>query len=127
MSDYDWRFENSINQTKVHQKAEGNIEHKYMPWRTNSSFSNYIDTVLYSNEMNMYPQLDSQLQYDYLFYSIKPKKRFYKRNRTKLDSNFELVSQYYKYDSDKTKEALRILTPDQIEIIKQKQEKGGVK
>ena len=98
-----------------------------MPWRTNSSFSNYIDTVLYSNEMNMYPQLDSQLQYDYLFYSIKPKKRFYKRNRTKLDSNFELVSQYYKYDSDKTKEALRILTPDQIEIIKQKQEKGGVK
>lgn len=127
MADYDWRFENSINQTKEYQQVDGNVEHKYMPWRTNASLGNFVDTVLYANEMNMRPGLDTKLQYDYYFYAIKKKKRFFKRDRIKKDANLELVSQYYKYNNARAKEALKLLTQEQIEIIKQEQEKGGVK
>ena len=69
-NNYDWRYENSIGSTKDYQQVEGPVEFPYSPWRTNSVFSNYIDTIIYANQMNLNNVLDSKLQYDYLFFSI---------------------------------------------------------
>jgi hypothetical protein len=121
---YDWRFENSINFTKDYQDPENN-EMKYSAWRTNSSLSLHPDTVLYANEMNMLHHLDDKLQYDYLFFSIRKKKRFFKREKKSEDVNFDLIRQHYKYNNERTREALTILTEGQIDIIKEKEEKGG--
>jgi hypothetical protein len=121
---YDWRFENSINYTKEYQDPDNN-EHKYSAWRTNSSLSLHSDTVLYANEMNMLHHLDNKPQYDYLFFSIRKKKRFAKREKRSEDVNFDLIQQHYKYNNERTREALKILSEAQIDIIKQKEEKGG--
>lgn len=125
MGQYNWCFENSINFTKKYQETEGNIEHKYVPWRTNNALSNYMDTIMLVNEINMHPALDSKLQYDFLFYSVKPKKRFFKKKKSKKDENLELIQQYYKYNLERAKEALSILNKQQLEMIRKKIEKGG--
>ncbi len=128
---YDWRYENSIQYTKVYHDPDGVVEHKYNPWRTNGSLSNFIDTVLHANEMNRNYHLDGKLQYDYLYHSVRKGKRFFKRakaSKTKDDeAAFSAVQAFYKYSNQRTREALTILTPDQIEIIVKKQEKGGAK
>jgi len=125
---YDWRYENSISFSKKYEETEVYaIEHKYVPWRTNNILSNYIDTILIVNEMNMNAHLDHKLQYDFLFYMVKPKKRFFKKKKTTETPNFQLVKEYYKYNDERTKEALSILNKEQIKMIKEKTEKGGVK
>jgi hypothetical protein len=124
---YDWCYENSLNQTKIHYDVEGIVEHKYLPWRTNRSLSNYSDTINHAQYMNMSAHLDLQLQFDYYFHSIRKKKRFFKKPKVEKDNNFHIVQQYYKYNNNRTEEALAILTKAQIDIIAKKQEKGGIK
>lgn len=124
MSNYDFRYENSINYTKKYIDTDNN-EHKYVSWRTNSILSNYVDTILYSNEMNINHHLDNKLQYDYLFYSIPKKKRFFKKDKPLNYDDFLLVQNYYKYNNVRTKEILSILTKDQLEMIRKRLEKGG--
>ena len=69
-SKYDWRFENSINSgTKFLEIEKDNF--KYNKWRTNNSLSNFIDTLFYSNEMNLNYHVTDQMHYDYLFYAIR--------------------------------------------------------
>jgi hypothetical protein len=126
MAVYDWRFENSINFTKEYYETEGHVEHKYAPWRTNSSLSYFPDTVLHANEMNMASFIDNKLQYDYLFLSIRKKKRFFKRDKKQQsDDTFSLVQDRYKYNNARTREALQLLTDEQIHAIQKEQEKGG--
>jgi hypothetical protein len=121
---YDWSYENSILQTK--QYSEPNLKEQYSKYRTNTVLSNYVDTVLYANEMNMFPFIDDKMHYDYLFNSIRPKKRFFKRKKQVNHSNISLISEYYKYNRKKTLEASKILTENQIKTIKEKLEKGGI-
>ena len=63
---YNWSYENSILRTK--EKLKVNNEEQYSKFRTNTVLSNHIDTVLYSNEMNMYPFLSDEMHYDYMYH-----------------------------------------------------------
>ena len=123
---YDWRYENSITSNKEYLEVENN-EFSYSPWRTNRTLSNYRDTVLLSNIMNMNSFLDHKLQYDFYFYAVSKAKRFAKKKKEEKHPNFDLVQEYYKYNNVRTKEALSLLTDEQVKIIKKRQEKGGVK
>jgi hypothetical protein len=126
MSDYDWRWENSILQNKKYLQVEGVVEYSYNPWRTNSTLSNYYDTIAVANIMNCNPHLDHKLQYDYLYLKVKKEKRWFKKKKAKKDEVFTLVQNYYKYNNVRTKEALKILTKEQIDVIRKEQEKGGI-
>ena len=132
---YDWRYENSITHTKKYESPENNA-HKYSQWRTNSTLSNYDDTIFYANEMNRV-NLPDQLHYDFYFYGVRKRSRFFKQDskeekkrlKIKQDKEEELISllsDYYKYNVVRVKEILKILTPEQIECIRKKQEKGGI-
>ena len=122
---YNWSYENSILRTK--EKLKVNNEEQYSKFRTNTVLSNHIDTVLYSNEMNMYPFLSDEMHYDYMYHSIKPKKRFFKRRKQINHTNLSLISDYYKYNRKKSLEAFKILTEEEKKTIKNKLEKGGIK
>jgi len=138
MSDnnYDWRYENSINLGKEQLKLNEQ-EFKYNQWRTNSSLSNYIDTLLYVNEMNMYHFITNQMHYDYLFNSVRKSKRYGKK-KTEKDKQLErqikeenekisLIQEYYKYNRTKSKEILNVLSDEQLNYIRKRLEKGGTK
>lgn len=133
---YDWRYENSINSGKDPLKLE-NQEFKYEKWRTNTALANHLDTIMDANQMNLNYHLTDQMHYDYLFYSIRKKKRFgskkserdkqIEREQKEQADKIALVSEYYKYNTVNAKAALRVLTESQLEIIKRKLERGGVK
>jgi len=138
MSDnnYDWRYENSINSGKEQLKLNEQ-EFKYNQWRTNSSLSNYVDTLLYVNEMNMYHFITNQMHYDYLFNSVRKTKRYGKK-KTEKDKQLErqikeenekisLIQEYYKYNRTKSKELLNVLSDEQLNYIRKRLEKGGTK
>jgi hypothetical protein len=125
MSEYDWRWENSILQNKKYLEVDGLVEHKYNPWRTNAALSNYQNTIAFANEMNCNYHLDHKLQYDYLFIKARKEKRWFKKKKAAKNEAFTLVQNYYKYNNVRTKEALKILTEEQLDIIRKKQEKGG--
>jgi hypothetical protein len=130
---YDFRYENSIN-GKDYIDLDRPLEHKYSQWRTNGIFSNYQDTIVAANEMNRAHHLTDRLHYDFLFFDIRAKKRWTKglskedKDRIKKEQELHtLIQDFYKYNNARTREALRILTPKQIKMIREKQEKGGVK
>lgn len=100
-------------------------EAAYVPFLTNRSLSNFPDTVLYANEMNMNNHLDNKLQFHYLINSIRPKKRFSKWAKRQDSDDFQAVKEYFKYNNTKTEQALSLLSPDQIKIIKKKLNTGG--
>ena len=56
---------NSINQNKKNIIVDEDTEKAYPPFIVNKCLSGFLDTVLYANEMNMYPHLDKKLQYDF--------------------------------------------------------------
>ena len=49
---------------------------QYVPFIINRGLSQFKDTVLLTNEMNMRHQLPAKMQYDFLFSAIRPRKRF---------------------------------------------------
>ncbi len=100
-------------------------ESGYVPFLTNRSLSNFPDTILYANEMNMKHHLDNKLQFHYLINSIRPKKRFSKWAKRQDSDDFEAVKEYFKYNNTKTEQAISLLTPEQITKIKNKLKTGG--
>ena len=124
-------YVNSISYTKkdlmTGTENDELAEAGYIPFLTNRALANHLDTVLYAQEMNMNHHLDNKLQYSYLLNTIRPSKRFAKWAKKEVNSDLDAVREYYGYSYDKAKAVLQILTPDQIRIIKQKLEKGGVK
>jgi len=97
----------------------------YNSYLTNKSLSYFPDTLLYANEMNMLNHIDNKLQFHYLINSIRPKKRFSKWVKKQEDSDIEAVKEYYKYSTSKAETAVSLLSPQQINEIKRRLNKGG--
>ena len=120
----DWL--NSINLTKKNLIDEDpSIEKDYAPYIINRIYSGHLDSVLFANEMNKYSFLSKKIQYDFYLNSLRSKKRFSPWLRKDEIKDLELVKRYYGYSNDKAKQALKILTKEQIIFIKSKFETGG--
>ena len=122
----DWL--NSINFTKENLIEEDpNIIKEYPPYIVNRCLSGHLDTIMFANEMNKFPNLDKDLQYSFYLNTLRKKKRFSPWLRKDKVTDLEIVKQYYGYSNEKALNALRILTPDQINFIKQRLDIGGNK
>jgi len=102
-------------------------EKGYNPFLTNKAMSYHPDAILHANELNSLPHLDNKLQFDYYINILRKRKRFSKWSKPENDENINIVSNYYGCNKQVALQYLKILTKGQIDIIKQKQEKGGVK
>ncbi len=121
---------NAINITKKRLLDTSDItwEKKYSPFIINRCLSMFYDTIMHSNEMNGYHFLPKKMQFDYFINSIRERRRFGgKWLSQKKVKDLELLKEYYGYSNSKAKEALSILTNDQLENIKLNLEKGGRK
>ena len=84
-----------------------------------------MDTIMYANEMNQYSMVDNKLQFDYLLNSIRPRKRFSPWAKKEINSDIDLIKEYYGYSNRKAEEAMSILSSSQLEYIRSKLYKGG--
>ena len=119
---------NSINQNKKNLIDEDpSLEKEYSPYIINRIFSGHLDSIMFANEMNQYHFLPKKFQYDFLLNTLRTKKRFSPWLRKDEIKDLDLVKRYYDYSNEKAKQALRILTKEQLNFIRSKFETGGTK
>ncbi len=120
----------AINETKepLLDTTDETWEKKYSPFIINRCMSMFYDTIMHTNEMNGLHFLPKRMQFHYLINSVRTKKRFGGKwlSQTKF-KDLELVKEYYGYSNAKAKEALSLLSSDQIDNIKLSLNKGGRK
>lgn len=102
-------------------------ERGYNPWLTNIALSYFSDTILHANLMNQHSHLDNRPQYEFLFNSVRKKKRFSKWHKADNSEALALVCQHYGCNKNVGREYLSILPAEEIEKIKQQYNEGGVK
>ena len=120
-------FLDSINYTKKDLLEDDVSISEYNPFLINRGLSYFPDTILFSNDMNIYNGLDKHLQYYYHLNSIRPRKRFSKWSKPINDDRIDLISEYYKCSKDKAKTILSLLNNEQINEIQKELEQGGLK
>jgi hypothetical protein len=119
-------FVNAIHYTKENLIVDDWSEKQYNPFVVNKSLSFSIDTVHYANEMNVRPHLEKRLQFDFLINNIRSQKRKWKWLKAVKVEDLEVVKQYYNYNTEKAQQALRILSPEQLNTIKERLNTGGL-
>ena len=120
----DWL--NSINFNKKDLIEEDpSISKDYPPYIINRCLSGHLDCIMFANEMNMYPNLDKDMQYSFYLNTLRKKKRFSPWLRKDKVTDLQSVKQYYGYSNEKASQALKILSKQQIDYIKQRLETGG--
>ena len=118
----------SILQTKQNVLVEEHDEKDYNSYIVNRALSYHLDCVPYANQINQVHFVDKKLQYHYLLNSIRQMKRkFQPWQKSEEDKNLACVKEYFGYSNSKAKEALRILSDEQLAYIKTKTDKGGVR
>ena len=122
-----FEYLNAINYTKKNIIVDDITEKEYNSFMVNRSLSYFPDTVLAANEMNVHHQIDSRLQFDFLINIIRKRKRFSKWDKKKIDSDVEVIKEYYGYNEEKALQVLTILSTDQIHELHKKVNKGGRK
>jgi hypothetical protein len=119
-------FVNAIHYSKNNLIVDDWSEKQYNAFVVNKSLSFGADTVIPANEMNSRPHLEKRLQFDFLINTIRPRKRFNKWLKAEKIEDLEVVKQYYHYNTEKALQALRILSPEQLNTIKERLNTGGL-
>ena len=120
----------AINETKEPLLDTEDIiwEKKYPPFVINRCLSMFYDTIMHSNEMNGLHFLPKRMQFHYFINSIRKKRRFGgKWLSQKKVKDLEVIKEYYGYSNQKAKQALNLLSDDQIDDIQLSLKKGGRK
>ena len=99
----------------------------YTPYIVNRCLSGHLDTILYANEMNLHPNLDKDMQYQFFLNSLRKRKRFSPWLRKDKVENLNIIKKYYGYSNEKALQALRLLTNEQLDYIKKRLETGGMR
>ena len=116
----------AILQTKKNVITIDN-ERDYVPFIVNRALSQHMDCIMQANQMNMTPSTDNLLQFHYLLNTIRSYKRpFQKWHKREDNENLEVIKEYYNYSNEKAKEALLVLSSDQLDEIKKNLNKGGL-
>ena len=120
---------NAINHTKERllDSEDEEWEKKYPPFIVNKCVYPFQDTIMLVNEINQLPHLDKKLQFDFLLNSVRSRRRFSPWLKASRIEDLQYVKQYYGYSNAKAKQALDILTDEQISTLKHKLRKGGMK
>jgi len=122
----DWL--NSLNFTKENLIQEDpSLIKDYPPYIINRCLSGHMDCIMFVNEMNKYHFLDKDIQYEFYLNTLRKRKRFSPWLRKDKISDLEVVKNYYGYSNEKASQALKILSNEQLNFIKQRLETGGKK
>ena len=111
----------SIMQSKKDVLIDDEAIKEYNPYVVNKTLSNYVDCVMQANVMNINYQLHPKAQYDYLINTIRAKKRpFSKWHKPEKQEDLTAVKSFFGYSDRRAREAIKLLTDEQIDVIKRK-------
>ena len=116
----------SILQTKKDLTKEEGFDKSYTGFVVNRAISFHYDCIMQANEMNRYPGLSPDMQYQFLLNTIRGYKRPYRQwQKRETIQDLEAVKEYYGYSNEKARDVMGLLNTDQLEEIKKRIDKGG--
>ena len=122
----DWLNSINFNKNNLIEEDPEAIS-SYPPYIVNRCLSGHLDTVLFANEMNKYSNLDKDMQYCFFLYTLRKRKRFSPWLKKEQVDDLDLVKKHYGYSNEKAKVAVSLLTKTQIENIRNKHDRGGLR
>tara|TARA_B100000519_G_C13812858_1_gene236592 strand:+ start:14 stop:445 length:432 start_codon:yes stop_codon:yes gene_type:complete len=124
-----FEYLNDITHKKVNIMADNpDSEKGYKPYTINKFLSQHSDTLYAANAMNALSHLPHKLQFDFFINIIRKKFRRAGKWLKKHDlEGIDAIKEYYNYSNDKAREAIHLLTDEQVSDIKSRIYKGGLK
>jgi hypothetical protein len=120
-------YVNAILQNKKQLIVDEITEKDYLPFIVNRSLSYHKDCVLYANEMNRRHFIDKKLQNDFLLNTVRSQKRpFAKWIKSEKSDDLECIKTVFGFSDTKAREALRLLSKEQIQQLKEQTQTGGL-
>jgi hypothetical protein len=101
-------------------------EYKKLAYVVNRCLSYFSDTIFYAQEMNMRSSLDGKPQYKFYLHGVTKRNRFARGMKADNPEHLEIVKEYYGFNTKKARKALQILSPEDIEYIQARLNKGGI-
>ena len=121
-------YVNAILQNKKQLIVDEITAKDYTPFLANRSLSYHKDCIMYANEMNRRHLLDKKWQFDFLLNTVRSKKRpFAKWAKPEKNDDLECIKLVYGLSDSKAREALRLLSDEQIQELKEKTDIGGLR
>ena len=117
---------NSINDTKKNIMIDAQTEKGYNAFIINRGLSNFIDTAFLANAMNERHILDNKLQYDFLRNAVRKRKRYSKWSKPLQSNDLDVIKKYFKYNDEKAKEALKVISKENLAEIHKKINSTGL-
>ena len=108
---------NAINYSKDNLLEDEAAAKGYVPFVVNRCLSYFPDTILQANEMNLLPNADKKMQFDYLRHSVRKRKRFSKWLKNENDPRLDSIKLFYNCGSKKALEIIAVLSDEQIDEI----------
>jgi len=100
-------------------------ENMYSAFIVNRGFTNFEDTILHANEMNMRHHLFDAAQFDYYRSVLRKRKRFSKWPKAEKDKDLDAIQQVYQCNRTVAKQYFKVLTKEQLETVHDKLNEGG--
>ena len=120
-------YVNQILQGKKQLIVDEITEKAYEPFLMNRALSQHKDCVLFANEMNQRHHLDKKMQNDFLLNTVRSMKRpFAKWAKSEKNDDIACVKMVYGLSDSKARDALRLLTKEQIQQLKEETLTGGL-
>jgi hypothetical protein len=120
-------YATAILQSKQQLIVDDLTEKEYQPFLVNRALSQHKDCVLFANEMNRRHHSDKKMQNDFLLNTVRSMKRpFAKWAKAEKNDDLECIKLAFSLSDSKAREALRLLSKEQILQLKEDTYKGGL-
>jgi hypothetical protein len=111
----------------IHNNENPNlIEKQYTPYMVNRGFTNFEDTILHANEMNMRHHLFPAAQFDYYRGALRKRKRFSKWPKAEKSTDLDTIQHVYNCNRTVAKMYLKALSKEDLQQLHNKMITGGV-
>jgi hypothetical protein len=118
-------FEDAVADNSGEAADLDSIDRKYPPFMVNRGLSYFIDTIMLANEMNTRFDMSKKMQYDFLYHSVRKRKRFSKWfKKAKDNEDIELIKEAYGFNRQRAEEVCDLID---IEALRKYMDKGGKK
>lgn len=114
-----------INDISYNKTNDPELKQYYNSFIVNKAFSLYPDTIMFSNDMNINHHLSQEMQYAFLFNSIRKRKRWAKWPKKINNNTISNIANAYNINYNKANAISKLLTEAQLKQIEQWTNRGG--
>ena len=120
-------YATAILQSKKQLIVDEITEKDYNPFLINRALSQHKDCIVFANEMNSRHYLQKKLQFDFLLNTVRSMKRpVAKWAKVEKNDDLECIKLVYGLSDSKARDALRLLSKEEIQKLKQETYIGGL-